>query len=154
MLQDIIRILEYAIQKLSALYWLKQNNRYYMDITIDESAQAQLPEGGDLLGLSTITLPLDDDDHISDSIDADDTFMSGTFVPMVPKNNTEQQVVRQSVADCQHTDDADRTVQWPEVENAPIIEFRTEGYMYMTQHFPHFFPQVRLILLLHIIFTR
>ena len=70
---------------VSALYWLKQNNRYYMDITIDESAQAQLPEDGDLLGLSIITLPLDDDDHISDSVDDDDTFMSGTFVPMYPK---------------------------------------------------------------------
>ena len=30
-------------------------------------------------------LPLDDDDHISDLVHVDDTFISGTFVPMVPK---------------------------------------------------------------------
>ena len=46
--------------------------------------------------LSIVSLPLDDDDHINDSVDVDDTFISGTFVCTVPKNSTEQQVVRQS----------------------------------------------------------
>lgn len=83
---------------------------------MDESALAQLPEDGDLLELSTITLPLDDNNHIkNNSADVvDDSFMSGTFVPMVPKRRTEQQLVRrQSIADRQHADDseANRTAQ-------------------------------------------
>ncbi|MGJ8945966.1 DUF6570 domain-containing protein, partial [Salmonella enterica subsp. enterica serovar Kentucky] len=40
---------------LCALQWLKRNNRYYQDITLDESALAQLPEDGDLSELTTIT---------------------------------------------------------------------------------------------------
>ena len=116
----------------------KTEQQVYQDITLDESALAQLPEYGDLSELTTITLPVDDDDHIiKNPSDGDsDTFMSGTFVPMVPKNNTEQQVMRQSIADRQHADEANRTVQWPQVEDSPINEFRTEGYM--THAFPHF----------------
>ena len=99
---------------LCALQWLKQNNRYYQDITVDESALAQLLEDGDLSELTTITLPVDDDDHIiNNPCDGDgDTFMSGTFVPMAPKNNNEQQVMRQSIADRQHADEANKTIEW------------------------------------------
>ena len=125
---------------LCALQWLKQNNKYYKDITLDELALAQLPEDGDLPELSTLTLPVDDDDHIIDNpSDGDgDHFMSGTFVPMVPKTNTEQQVMRQSIADRQNADKGDRIVQWPQFENSPINEFKTEGYM--TRTFPTLFP--------------
>ena len=68
---------------LCVLQWLKQNNKYYKDVTLDESALAQLPEDGDLPVLSALTLPVDDDHHIIDNpSDGDgDTFMSGTFVP-------------------------------------------------------------------------
>ena len=72
---------------LSAFQWLKLNNRYYQDITLNESALAQLPEDGDLPELTSLTLPVDDDDHIADdpSDGTDDTFMFGTFVRMLPK---------------------------------------------------------------------
>ena len=40
----------------------------------------------DLSGLSTIILPLDNDDHINNLADVDDdTFMSGTIVPTCTK---------------------------------------------------------------------
>jgi hypothetical protein len=53
-----------------------------------------LPKDGNLTGLSTIIMPLDDDDSVNDSIPLDDdTFMSGTFVPMVPRKQTEQNVI-------------------------------------------------------------
>lgn len=69
-------------QVLSALQWLKQTNRYYHGITIDDSALAKLPEDGGLAGVSTVTLPLDSDDHITDSTDAEDVPITlGTFVP-------------------------------------------------------------------------
>ena len=65
---------------------VKHNNKYYHDISLDQSALAQLPEDGNIGGLSTVILPLDDDDHINDSTPLDDdTFMSGIFVPMVPR---------------------------------------------------------------------
>ena len=67
---------------LMALELLKQNNKYYRDINLDESA---LTEDGNLNGLSTIVMSLDDDDHVNDSAPlGDDTFMSGTFVPSPP----------------------------------------------------------------------
>ena len=67
---------------LMALEWLKQNNKYYCNINLDESA---LTEDGNLNGLSTIVMSLDDDDHVNDSAPLDDdTFMSGTFVPSPP----------------------------------------------------------------------
>ena len=64
--------------------------------------------------------------------------MSGTFVPMVPRKETEQNVIRQSISSRQHTNEADSIVQWPQVANIPINEFKTEGYM--TQAFPTLFP--------------
>ena len=76
---------------LCALCWLKSNNRYYHDVTLDEEALAQLPEDGEHSGLSTVSLPLNDDDHISNEGNCDDdTFMSGTFIPILPKKHTEQ----------------------------------------------------------------
>ena len=96
---------------LMALQWLKQNNKYYHNINVDQSALAQLPEDGNVTGLSTITLPLDDDDHVNDTTPLDDdTFMSGTFVPMVPRKQTEQNVIRQSISSRQHTDETETTV--------------------------------------------
>ena len=113
-----------------ALEWLKQNNKYYHDINLDESALTQLPEDGNLNGLSMIVMSLDDDDHVNDSAPLDDdTFMSGTFVPMVPRKETEQNVIRQSISSRQHTNETHGIVQWPQVANIPINEFKTEGYM-------------------------
>ena len=123
---------------LMALAWLKQN-KYYHDISLDQSALAQLPEDGNLTGLLTVVLPLDDDDHVSDSTPLDDdTVMSSTFVPMVPRKQTEQNIIRQNISSRQHTDETERTVQWPQVENTPINEFKTKDYM--TRAFPTLFP--------------
>ena len=67
---------------------------------------------------------MDDDDHIIDNPSDGNgkTSMSGTFVPMAPKNSTEQQVMRRSIADQQN---ADGIVQWPQVEDSPIKELMT-----------------------------
>ena len=88
---------------LMALEQLKQNNKYYRNINLDESALTQLLKDGNQNGLSTIVMSLDDDDHINDSAPLDDdTFMSGTFVPMVPRKETEQNVIRQSISSRQY----------------------------------------------------
>ena len=125
---------------LSALQWLKENNRYYHAITIVDSALAKLPEDGDIAGVSTVSLPLDSDDHITDLADAeDDLNMSCTFVPVGPRRQVEHEVVRQSIASYQQPGETETpTAQWPEIQNAPINEFKTEGYM--TCAFPTLFP--------------
>ena len=122
------RCLGTSLKILMALEWLKQNNR---DISLDQLALAQLPEDGNVSGLSTIVLPLDADD--STSLD-DDTFMSGTFVPMVQRKQTKQNVIRESISSRQHTDE-NMSVLCPHVSNTPI---KTEGYM--KRAFPTLFP--------------
>ena len=90
---ETLRVRRFKI--LMVLEWLKQINKYYRDINLDESALTQLPKDGNLNGLSTIVMSLDDDDHVNDSAPLDDdTFMSGTFVPVVPRKETEQNVTK------------------------------------------------------------
>ena len=48
---------------------------------------------------------------------------------MVPITNTEQQVMRQSIADHQNADESGSIIQWSQVEDSLVNEFRTEGYM-------------------------
>ena len=94
---ETLRVRRFKI--LMVLEWLKQINKYYRDINLDESALTQLPKDGNQNGLSMIVMSLDDDDHVNDSAPLDDdTFMSGTFVPMVPRKETEQNVIRQSIS--------------------------------------------------------
>ena len=41
---------------LQALQWLMENNTYFRGISLDHAALAQLPENGELPGLSAVTL--------------------------------------------------------------------------------------------------
>ena len=41
---------------LQALQWLMENNPYFREISLDHAAVAQLPENGELPGLSAVTL--------------------------------------------------------------------------------------------------
>ena len=126
---------------LLALQWLQENNKYYSGITIDQTALALLPIDGELDGLSTIILPMDDESEFSNKIDEDDEYTFGTFVPMGPSKTTEQEVVRQSVTDCQITGQSNiTTLSWPDIHNTPINEFTTEGYNIITCAFPVLFP--------------
>ena len=45
---------------LQALQWLMENNPYFREISLDHAALAQLPENGELPGLSAVTLPNDE----------------------------------------------------------------------------------------------
>jgi len=42
---------------LQALQWLMENNPYFCEVSLDHAALAQLPENGELPGLSAVTLP-------------------------------------------------------------------------------------------------
>ena len=114
-----------------ALHWLKLQNKYYANIEIDESHICQLPIDGEIAVPTTIN----SNESLSTSEQEnclDDTFLSGTFVPM----NFTKGIVKNSVVERQqfsHT-----TITWPQIQNNPINEFKTEGYM--TCVFPSLFP--------------
>ena len=126
---------------LTALQWLKQHNTYYRDIHIDEAALAQLPVDDDLTTLPSITLDDDQEMPADASEDPYSSHLSGTFVPMMPKQGTQQEMARQGISDRQQPQqqhNAAQPVSWPQVGDMPINEFRTEGYM--ARAFPTLFP--------------
>ena len=74
-----------------ALHWLKLHNKYYANIEIDESHICQLPIDGEIAVPTTIT----SNESLSTSEQEnclDDTFLSGTFVPMNFTKGTEKEI--------------------------------------------------------------
>ena len=69
-----------------ALLWLKANNRYYEDITIDDEVLRSLPENGSIAD----QLPQIRNDQTAEEILGDDEeVISRTFVPSMPSTNRE-----------------------------------------------------------------
>ena len=83
---------------LNALQWLKENNKYYRDITIDQSTLDSLPDDGDMTGLCGVMMemPVVDEEDLQPSDEADPSDVS-TFVPVVGKKRTEQENIEKSV---------------------------------------------------------
>ena len=120
---------------LTALLWLKHHNTYYRDILIDEAILAQLPVDDDIT-LPSITLDTEEEPAVSEETEEPySSHLPGTFVPMTPRQGTQQEIVRESVSRRQEDT---QPVSWPQVGDMPINEFRTEGYM--TRAFPTLFP--------------
>ena len=120
---------------LTALLWLKHHNTYYRDILIDEAILTQLPVDDDIT-LPSITLDTEEEPAVSEETEEPySSHLPGTFVPMMPRQGTQQEIVRESVSRRQEDT---QPVSWPQVGDMPINEFRTEGYM--TRAFPTLFP--------------
>ena len=101
---------------------------------IDDAALARLPVDGDLNTLPSITLDDDQELPAGETEDPYSSHLSGTFVPMMARQGTQQEMVRQGIADKQqsqhhHDTQPAQPVPWPQVRDVPIKEFRTEGYM-------------------------
>ena len=126
---------------LRALLWLKLNNKYYRNITIDQAALDELPDDGNLTGLREVAeqvAPGDEDESPHAEGEDDESPDDATsFVPIVARKHTEQETVRNSVQERQQSDQR-TTVPWPRRGDEPINEFTTEGYM--TCAFPTLFP--------------
>ncbi|XP_054257274.1 uncharacterized protein LOC128982231 [Macrosteles quadrilineatus] len=105
-----------------ALMWLKQNNRYYFDITISDENMALLPEDGD----ASAFLPsfFDASEGESENQDALENEVIETSVPSMTTPHQDAQVAA--------------VLDWPPIGSNPIEEFRTPGYI--TQAFPALFP--------------
>ena len=116
---------------LQALLWLMENNQYFREISLDHAALAQLPEDGELSGLSAVTLPHDESGTESDFEECDSEQLSSSFVPAAPRQATEQEAVEQVVS-------GEQPVAWPPHGDTPLNEFHSEGYI--TLAFPTLFP--------------
>lgn len=104
---------------LEALQWLKINNRYFNNISINSTTLSQLPENGYLSGLSVET-----EGHI-------DSSGSSSFVPSTYRK---QETIQRSIDDRQKQS----PVMWPPQGSTPVDEFHSEGYF--TLAFPTLYP--------------
>ena len=122
---------------LGALLWLKHHNKYYRNVNIDYDSLNELPEDGNLIGLTGIKtsrnveedIPLLENDENSHDVES--------FVPIAAQKLTELEAVKKSVADGQKSSPWN-IVPWPPRAEAPINEFVTEGYISCA--FPTLFP--------------
>jgi len=91
---------------LQALRWLMENNPYFRQISLDHAALAQLPENGELPGLSAVTLS--DDESGTEPVleEHDSEQLSSSFVPAAPHQATEREAVEQVVS-------GEQPVAWP-----------------------------------------
>ena len=110
---------------LQALQWLMENNRYFCEISLDHAALAQLPENGELPGLSAVTLPNDEsgtEPDFEQSEEHDSEQLSSSFVPVAPRQATEREAVEQVVS-------GEQPVAWLPRGDTPLNEFHSEGYI-------------------------
>src|SRR3954451_21680777 len=125
----------------NALLWLKSNNRYYKDITIDHEILQTLPKNGSIINL----LPQIQDDQITkenpiiDENPFDDESrnetISRTFVPSIIPTPRETTAINDTLNRVQSNN---APVMWPEIDGIPINEFQTPGYM--ARAFPTLYP--------------
>ncbi len=121
---------------LRALQWLKTNNIYYKDVKIDMDKQRQLPEDGDLTGLSTVMMEMSiNEDTTTEQEDPHAANLTTSFIPITNQKlkGTEKEKIRKSVEN--------RHLPWPSSSDVPLNEFTTEGYMSCA--FPTLFPTER-----------
>ena len=123
---------------VSALQWLKYNNKFYMDIEIDFDSVQRLPVDGIPDALLNFELPQNNKEPTANQgppteETSDDVCNnpSTSFIPGVQPMQTEEQAIRSIVA-------GNDPLEWPPVETTPINEFSTEGLATMV--FPTLFP--------------
>ena len=104
---------------LTALQWLQKNNRMYKDIIIDENLLQMLPENG----IPTELLSLEDNTEEAFCEDVDSELESSadshSFLPNPKKEPTEDTAIRSIINN--------EPVDWPDLAERPINEFRTPG---------------------------
>ena len=123
-----------------ALMWLLENNEYYRanQVHLNQETLRQLPEDGNLTELNSLQL----EDSSGQTVPREDQYnahLPSSFVPNAVQQRTEQETVRQSIADRQSG--STHHLMWPTIGGTPINEFTTEGYF--TMAFPTLFPTGR-----------
>ena len=99
---------------LRALKWLKQHNKFYRNIEINQDALDQLPEDGSLSSLREVEMDADDELELQ-TTDDPNIQDSASFVPVVVRKMTEEESIRKSVQERQSAAPKLTTVSWPQV---------------------------------------
>ena len=105
-----------------ALEWLLTGNKYYRanQVHLNEDALQQLPENGDVSGLTSLQVEevtADDQLHPPQE-DLYGAHLPSSFVPNAQQRHTEQETVRQSIEERQSG--SAHTLMWPTIGGAPI----------------------------------
>ncbi|CAG8802972.1 2782_t:CDS:2, partial [Cetraspora pellucida] len=115
-----------------ALQWLKENNRYYADIVIDNEVLLTLPENG----------PVDDQlpQFHNDALYSEDEndAISRSFVPSLLSVHSEGISINNAIKRVQARNPP---VEWPQIDSNPVNEFQTPGYI--ARAFPTLYPYGR-----------
>ena len=122
---------------LGALLWLKHHNKYYRNVNIDYDSLNELPEDGNLSGLTGIKTSRNVEEDRPLLENDENSHDAESFVPIAAQKLTELEAVKKSVADGQKSSPRN-IVPWPPRDDAPINEFVTEGYISCA--FPTLFP--------------
>ena len=122
---------------LGALLWLKHHNKYYRNVNIDYDSLNELPEDGNLSGLTGIKTSRNVEEDRPLLENDENSHDAESFVPIAAQKLTELEAVKKSVADGQKSSPRN-IVPWPPRADAPINEFVTEGYISCA--FPTLFP--------------
>ena len=103
-----------------ALIWLKQNNHYYADITIDHKVLRSLPLDG----------TIDDQlQHINDdnnSTESEDDVITRIFVPIILLASREDTAIRNTLDQIQ---DKNCPIMWSQINGSSVNKFQTPGYI-------------------------
>ena len=122
---------------LGALLWLKHHNKYYRNVNIDYDSLNELPEDGNLSGLTGIKTSRNVEEDRPLLENDENSHDAESFVPIAVQKLTELEAVKKSVADGQKSSPRN-IVPWPPRADTPINEFVTEGYISCA--FPTLFP--------------
>ena len=117
------------------LLWLKQNNRFYNDITIDDEILRSLPKDESVVHLFP---QLQDDQTIKENSgdsENNDDVISSTFVPSLLNMHREDVAINDTLDRMQT---GNHPLMWPDIEGIPINEFQMPGYM--VRAFPTLYP--------------
>ena len=121
-----------------ALWWLKENNEYYANIIIDTKILESLPINGSIdeqLSNQQKIIDInyeDEDDVINED---NEEVINRTFVAINPSSHREEDAIEDTLNHI-HTE-RDRLI-WPYINNHPINEFQTPGYIVCA--FPTLYP--------------
>jgi hypothetical protein len=109
-----------------ALLWLKGNNHYYADITIDNEILQSLSEDNSIIDIFP---QLQDDqliDNNLDDIENGNDAITHTFMPSLLTNKYKEAAINDTLERVQNQNPH---VLWPEIKGSSINEFQTVRYI-------------------------
>src|SRR2546421_106808 len=126
-----------------ALLWLKENNEYYANITIDGEILGSLPIDGSIDDQLSNKQKIDegsdyDDENVINedpNCENEDDVIRRTFVAVSPSFDREDDSIQKAINRL-YTESC--PVVWPKIKNEPINEFETAGYIACA--FPTLYP--------------